>query len=67
MSSVDVFGDISILTHVRSVPTTMRIVRDAVVLVVRHMSHLNGYGNVWYHPDAIANILSLNTMCVKSS
>lgn len=44
----------------------MRIVCNAGTIVVTHMGTLKGYGEVWYHPDVIANMLSLSNVQVKS-
>lgn len=62
MSSVDIFGEESLLTNIHQVRDTMRIVCNAGTIVVTHMGTLKGYGEVWYHPDAIANILSLRNV-----
>lgn len=59
MSSVDVFGDARMLEDIRPAESHMRIVCNAGAVVVTQVGELKGYGTVWYHPDAIANILSL--------
>ena len=40
----------------------MRIICNAGMVLVTQMGTFNVYGKVWYHPDAIANILSLNNV-----
>lgn len=65
MSSVDVFGDGRLLTNVHTVLDKMRIVCNAGTVVVTQMGTFRGYGKVWYHPDAIANILSLSNVQTK--
>ena len=62
MSSVDVFGDSSLLTNIRTVDESMRIICNAGSVIVTKMGDLEGYGPVWYHEDAIANILSLSNV-----
>lgn len=65
MSSVDVFGDKRLLRNIRTVKNSMKIVCNAGAVVVKHMGDLDGYGPVWYHSGAIANILSLNNVQKK--
>lgn len=62
MSSVDIFGEARLLTDIHGVQENMRIMCNAGTVVVNHMGTLKGYGSVWYHPDAIANILSLSNV-----
>lgn len=62
MSSVDVFGERALLTNIRTVSDSMRIVCNAGTVVVTQMGTFKGYGDVWFHPEAIANILSLNNV-----
>lgn len=62
MSSVDVFGERSMLSNIRTVSQKMTIVCNAGAVLVTQMGDLEGYGPVWYHRDAIANILSLSNV-----
>lgn len=62
MSSVDVFGDERMLSDIRTVNARMTIVCNAGEVTVTQMGDLQGYGPVWYHPGAIANILSLSNV-----
>lgn len=62
MSSVDVFGDKRLLSNIRTVKEKMTIVCNAGAVVVTQTGDLDGYGPVWYHPGAIANILSLSNV-----
>ena len=59
MSDVDVFRDGFLLTDIREVDIPMRIKCSAGHVTVNMMGHLKGYGDVWYDPNGIANILSL--------
>lgn len=62
MSSVDVFGDHTLLTDIRQVNESMRIVCNAGTVLVNQVGQFKGYGEIWYHPRAIANILSLSNV-----
>lgn len=62
MSSVDLFGDRHLLTEIATVPDQIRIVCNAGAVTVNQMGMFRGYGRVWYHPGAIANILSLSNV-----
>ena len=60
-STVDIFCNAALLTNIRSAGgKQMHIHCNAGVLVVTQIGDLEGYGPVWYHPKAIANILSLS-------
>ena len=39
--------------------------RSGVTASVTKKGDLKGYGTIWYHPDGIANILSLNNLKKK--
>lgn len=62
MSSVDLFGDRNLLTDIETVSDYIRIVCNAGTVMVTQMGTFSGYGKVWYHPGAIANILSLSNV-----
>lgn len=62
MSSVDIFGNKELLRNIRTVDNTMTVICNAGVITVNQMGCFDGYGEVWYHPQAIANILSLNNV-----
>lgn len=62
MSTVDIFGDERLLTNIRRATTSMRIVCNAGSLIVTQIGTFSGYGDVWYHSHAIANILSLRNV-----
>jgi len=60
-STVDVFCNRDLLSNIRVSDTECRISCNAGVVVVRMIGDLGGYPSpVWYHPDGIANILSLH-------
>lgn len=62
MSSVDLFGDKHLLSDIETVSDYIRIVCNAGTVMVTQMGTFRGYGRVWYHPGAIANILSLSNV-----
>lgn len=62
MSSVDVFGEKRLLKNIRKVRNCMKLVCNAGTVIVTQMGTFPGYGEVWYHPAAIANILSLSNV-----
>ena len=64
-STVDVFQNKSLLQNIRDGGATMDIHCTAGVTTTRLVGDLPGYGEVWYHPDGIANILSLARVKAK--
>lgn len=58
MSTVDIFGDRRLVTNIRRVSSIMTVICNAGSLVVTHKGTFGWYGDVWFHPQAIANILS---------
>jgi hypothetical protein len=58
-STVDVFYNKDLLDNVRRSDTCMEIHCNAGVTSTDLIGDLPGYGPVWYHPNGIANILSL--------
>jgi hypothetical protein len=58
-STVDVFYNDKLLQNIRKSDTSMDIHCNAGVTSTDMVGNLPGYGKVWYHPNGIANILSL--------
>jgi hypothetical protein len=62
-STVDVFYNVfynkKLLTIIRKAKTHMDIHCNAGITSTNLIGDLPGYGEVWYHPNSIANILSL--------
>jgi hypothetical protein len=58
-STVDVFYNPDLLTDIRTGSDSMSIHCNAGVTTTKIIGELSGYGTVWFHPDGIANILSL--------
>jgi hypothetical protein len=58
-STVDVFHNADLLKNIRTGEGHMDIHCNAGVTSTNLIGDLPGYGQVWYHPNGIANILSL--------
>ena len=59
-STVDVFTNCHLLKNICRSKTNMFIHCTTGVAKTNMIGDLPGYGTVWYHPDRIANILSLS-------
>lgn len=59
-STVDVFCNGELLTDIRESTESMEIHCNAGIASTNLIGDLDGYGPVWYHPNGIANILSLS-------
>jgi hypothetical protein len=64
-STIDVFCNPSLLTNIRRVKNEMVIRCTAGTASTDMVGNLSGYGDVWYHKNGIANILSLSQVCKK--
>jgi len=64
-STVDVFQNRRFLTNIRDSGKTMKIHCNAGTATTRLIGDLPGYGEVWFHPKGIANILSLSKVKEK--
>ena len=64
-STVDVFHNAGLLRNIREGDTHMDIHCNAGVTRTNMVGDLPGYGTVWYHPNGIANILSLSRVKEK--
>ena len=60
--TTDIFGESKYLTNIKTVPTTLEIMTNVGLLTTKQQGNLKNYGNVWYHPKAIRNILSLSNV-----
>ncbi|KAL7559814.1 hypothetical protein ACA910_003978 [Epithemia clementina (nom. ined.)] len=58
-STVDIFSNPQLLRNIHSTDQSMKIHCNAGVAITNQQGILPGYANVWYHPQGIANILSL--------
>lgn len=59
-SSVHLFKDKNLLTNIRKAPASMRVYGVGGSLDANLIGDLEGIGQVYYHPKAVANILSFN-------
>ena len=64
-STIDVFSNPSLLMNIKSVNRSMSIYCNAGVTKTTQVGTLPGYGEVWYHPTGIANILSFSRVRAK--
>ena len=64
-STVDVFTNRRLLKNIRRSKKNMFIHCTTGVAKTNLVGDLPGYGTVWYHPDGIANILSLSKVKEK--
>ena len=64
-STVDVFTNRRLLKNIRRAKTNMLIHCTADVAKTNLIGDLPGYGTVWYHPNGIANMLSLSKVKEK--
>jgi hypothetical protein len=62
MSTCSIFGNGDFLTNIRFVDVPLELGTNAGNLHVRMQGDLKGFGPVWYHPEAIANILAFHEM-----
>lgn len=66
-SKVDLFCDSRMLSNIRKSSRIIRVQRNADITEVSHTGHLAGYGDVWYDPGAVANLLSLGPLTKRFS
>ncbi len=64
-STTDIFCDKKLLSNIREVNDSLNLRTNAGVLRSSQKGHLKNYGEVWYHPDAITNIVSLYNVSKK--
>ena len=65
-STIDVFVNHRLLQNIRRIGQYMYIHCTAGVTRTNLVGDLPGYGTVWFHPDGIANILSLSRVKTKN-
>ena len=64
-STVDVFRNPKLLNNVKKSESKMTISCNAGKVVTDMKGELSGYGDVWYSPKAIANVLSFSNVKAK--
>ena len=64
-STTDIFCNSKYLKNIRGASTTLQLNTNGGVLICNQQGDVPGYGTVWYHPDAITNIISLSNAVDK--
>ena len=64
-STADMFCNAKMLTNIGDAKRHLTLHCHAGTMSVTKKGDLKGYGTIWYHPDCIANILSLNNVKKK--
>ena len=59
-STTDIFCNPAYLTNIHDSGEQMTVFTNGGSLTTTKKGTLNGYGKVWYHPDAMMNILSMS-------
>ena len=62
-STVSIFSNCQLLRNIHKSDGWIHIHCNAGITRTNLVGDLSGYGTVWYHPDGIANILSLAEVC----
>jgi hypothetical protein len=58
-STIDVFCNNKLLSNIRTTKGSLVIHCNAGKATTNMVGEFDRYGTVWYHPDGIANVLSL--------
>jgi hypothetical protein len=61
-STVDLFCNRSLVTRVWKTEDSMTVHGNGGNLTTKNMAHITNYGDVWFHPSAITNILCLKNV-----
>ena len=64
-STTDIFCNKKLLKNIRQSDNSTTIHTNGGMLIVNQKGILEDYGEVWYHPKAITNILSLAKIVKK--
>ena len=64
-STVDLFCNRKLVSRVWETDDTMTVHGNGGDLTTNKKAHIKNYGDVWFHPDAITNILSLKNVKAK--
>ena len=64
-SSVDLFCNPALVSNPTEVKQSLHLSMNAGVLKTNMQAKVAGYGKVWYHPNAIANVFSLARVADK--
>ena len=61
-STTDIFCNGDYLNNIQDTDETMTVYTNGGSITTSKKGFLKGYGKVWYHPDAITNILSMSNV-----
>jgi hypothetical protein len=61
-STADIFCNLNFLQNIRKVQETLTLYTNGGVLECNTKGDLKGYGTVWCHPEAIANVPGLSNV-----
>jgi hypothetical protein len=64
-STVNIFKDSSLLSNVRKAKKKVSITGIGGTIVATRVGDLDGFGEVYYHPESVANILSFHDLASK--
>ena len=64
-STINVISNPKLLSNIRDAKRSLILYCNAGKATINKKGDLKGYGTVWYHPDGIANILSLHNVQKK--
>ena len=64
-STIDLFCNPDLLNNIRKVNRTLSMTTNGGCLTTSRMGTLENYGDVWYHEEALTNILSLQNLHQK--
>jgi hypothetical protein len=64
-STVDIFSNKKLLTNFRDLKQTLTLYSNAGRAIITQKGDLKGYGTLWYYPEGIANILSLQKYSIN--
>jgi hypothetical protein len=61
-STVDLFCNPNLVTNIRNTTKTLEVLTNGGKLFTTQKAMVPNYGEVWYNPNAVTNILSLSEM-----
>ena len=64
-STTNSFGNKGLLSNIQEVDDSMTVITNGGELTTNMKRHLQNHGDVWHHPDAVTNVLSLNNVVKK--
>ena len=64
-STTDIFGNPKLVKNIRKSNNNTKILTNGGGMNTDLIADLTNYGSLWFHPQAIANIISMKNMCKK--